>query len=60
MHIQVNMHCAVVFACVCAITNHQACFQGVELAETVEVRWAFHVITRMKFGLVWLIYKQMR
>jgi len=36
---------AVVFACVCAIANHQACFRGVELTEMIEVTQNFYVAT---------------
>jgi len=38
---QANTGRTVVFACVCAVPNHQACFRGVELPEMVEVRRAF-------------------
>jgi len=36
---------AVLFACVCAIANHQVCFRGVQLTETVEVTRVFHAVT---------------
>jgi len=35
LHTQANIRRAVVFACVCAIANHQVCFRGVELTETL-------------------------
>jgi len=35
----------VVFTCVCAIANNQACFWGIELTETIGVTWTFHAIT---------------
>jgi len=41
---QANIRRAVVFACVCAIANHQVCFRGIELAVTVVTR-IFHAIT---------------
>jgi len=39
-HVYPNMRCAVVFAYVCAMANHQVCIQGV--TETVEVTRTFH------------------
>jgi len=62
MNTQANMRRAVVFACVCAIENHQVCFRGVELTETVEVTRIFHAVSffeRMLFGRARLIYEQM-
>jgi len=43
LHTQANIPRAVVFACLCAIANHQVCFRGVELTETVVTR-IFHAV----------------
>jgi len=44
MHTQANIRRAVVFACVCAIANHQMCFRGIGLTETLVIR-IFHAVT---------------